>query len=365
LETTLKNVELIIPANENCETLDILHRWCHTTGMPLAFDPEAYALSSSKLESDRLFSMLNVPAPMYWPDCGFPLIAKPSEGSGSEGVHFFENKIQLEKRFPGCLQPKGWVFQEYMEGPSYSLEIVGVPGHYLPLHVTDLEMDTQYDCKRVLAPTQLPDLQVKRFEEISLKIAEAIQLKGLMDVEVILHKGELKVLEIDARFPSQTPTAVFHSTGVNMIELLPPAPRRGEPIKNNTPDGAEVQNSTRQKFFGGDRGAIFQKSPPHIRSVIYEHIKVTTNTIEVCGEHIMAKAGPLHLENDFFGADEAITNYVPGQKEWVATLIITGTDLKEARQKHGRVIAKIRSQFKIENYIDSIPASYKSKEANL
>ena len=39
-------------------------------------------------------------------------------------------------------------------------------------------------------------------------------------MEVILHRGELKVLEIDARLPSQTPTVVFHSTGVNLVEVL-------------------------------------------------------------------------------------------------------------------------------------------------
>ena len=359
LATALKDVELIIPANENSETLDILHRWCHATGISLAFDAQAYAVSSSKLESDRLFAALNVPAPVYWPDCGFPIIAKPSGGSGSEGVQLFENKKQLEKKFPGSLLPKGWVFQEYMEGPSYSLEVVGVPGRYLPLQVTDLEMDAGYDCKRVLAPTQLPALQVKQFEKISLKIAEAIQLKGLMDVEVILHKGELKVLEIDVRFPSQTPTAVFHSTGINMIELLPSAPRRGEPIKNVPNKSVDLKLLIKQKFFGGDRGAILQKSPPHRLNVIYEHIKVTTNTIEVCGEHIMAEAGPLHLENDFLGADEAITNYVPGRTEWVATLIIKGTDLKDAWQKHDMVISNICSRYKLENYIDPNPVRNK------
>jgi pyrrolysine biosynthesis protein PylC len=218
LETVLKGVDLVIPANENSKTLDILHRWCSAKGIPLAFDAEAYALSSSKLESDRLFSRLNVPAPLYWPDCGFPLIAKPSGGSGSKGVQIFDNRRQLEERFPGSLPPDGWVLQEYVEGSSYSLEIVGVPGQYLPLQVTDLEMDAGYDCKRVIAPTELTSRQVGEFEEISVKIAEAIQLRGLMDVEVILHKGELKVLEIDARFPSQTPTAVYHSTGINMIE---------------------------------------------------------------------------------------------------------------------------------------------------
>jgi len=318
METVLKGVDLVIPATENRETLDILDRWCSAKGMPLAFDADAYAISSSKLESDRLFAQIKIPAPVSWPDCGFPLIAKPSGGSGSKGVQIFDNRRQLEERFPGSLPPDGWVLQEYVEGPSYSLEIVGVPVQYLPLQVTDLEMDAGYDCKRVIAPTQLTSRQVGEFEEISVKIAEAIQLRGLMDVEVILHKGELKVLEIDARFPSQTPTAVYHSTGINMIELLPPAAR----------------NLFEKRFLD------FQKL---LVGVVYEHIKVTSGVVEVCGEHIMADAGPLHLEPGFFGAHEAITNYAPGQTEWVATLIITGSTREQALLNRNRVIDNIEA----------------------
>ena len=41
-----------------------------------------------------------------------------------------------------------------------------------------------------------------------------------MDVEAISGPKGLKVIEIDARFPSQTPTVVYHSSGINLIELL-------------------------------------------------------------------------------------------------------------------------------------------------
>jgi pyrrolysine biosynthesis protein PylC len=319
MEVVLKGVDLVIPATENRETLDILHRWCSEKGMPLAFDADAYAISSSKLESDRLFARNKIPAPLSWPDCGFPLIAKPSSGSGSEGVQLFTNPEELKKRFPSSFPPEGWVVQEYLEGPSYSLEVVGVPGHYIPLQITDLEMDAGYDCKRVLAPTKLLTRQRKKFEKISVQIAEAIQLRGLMDVEVILHNGKLKVLEIDARFPSQTPTAVYHSTGINMIQLLPSA--------------------TRNPF-----EKVFLDLPKLLVSVIYEHIRVSARTIEVCGEHVMADAGPLHLEHGFFDADEAITNYAPGRTDWVATLITTGRNLDHAWRNRCRVIHNIEAQ---------------------
>ena len=334
-DPVLKDVELFIPATEEREVLDVLSVGCREVGIPFAFDVGAYAISSSKLESDRLFGRIGVPAPGGWPGCGFPVVAKPSGGSGSEGVRVFHDRVQLEEAFPGSLPPDEWVLQEYMEGPSYSLEVVGVPGEYRVLQVTDLEMDAGYDCKRVTGPSVLAPGQVTEFEKISLQIAEAVQLKGLMDVEVILHNGQLKVLEIDARLPSQTPTVVYHSTGINMLPLL---------------TGCFINKKNKKESID-----LLKKNN---KGVVYEHIKVTPGVLEVCGEHIMAKAGPVRLHTDFYGADEAITNYAPGRPEWVATLIVTGAGRKKAWEKRDRVINNIKTHFKLDMYRDPFPGGF-------
>lgn len=291
----VNNIRLVIPATENQTALDSLEEWGSQSSTPLAFDAAAYAISSSKDKSNRLFARLGIPTPLPWPGCGFPIVAKPSGGSGSQGVSIIHNRAELENRFPGSgeKQPENWVLQEYLDGPSYSLEIVGTPGNYRTLQVTDLEMDAGYDCKRVKAPSDLPLQLVKQFEHLALEIAEAVALKGIMDVEAILNNGQLKVLEIDARLPSQTPTAVYWSTGINMLELLAGC------------------------FIPLSPGSTSQKP----RKIIYEHIDVSPHGIEVCGEHIMADAGPLTLRRTFHGAAEALTNYTPGRDQWVATLI--------------------------------------------
>jgi pyrrolysine biosynthesis protein PylC len=323
LKSIFKHVDLVIPAVENRAALDSLVEWSCSAAVPLAFDMEAYRISSSKLESDRLFARIGVPAPLYWPECGFPVIAKPSRGSGSEKVQLFYNRQQLESRFSHASYPGDWVLQEYVDGPCFSLEVVGYPGHYTAVQVTDLEMDAGYDCKRVLAPTRLPRDLVNQLENISLDIAEAIQLKGLMDVEVILHNGRLKVLEIDARLPSQTPTAVYRSTGINLLELLASV--------FSVPPVSPVAKQKKRK----------ENNVPR-KGVVYEHIRVSNQTVEVCGEHIMVEAGPLYLQADFFGADEALTNYAPGRNCWAATLIIAAADRGEAMEKRDRVIKKIQ-----------------------
>ncbi len=330
--------DLVLPATENPQALRALARWCQENEMPMAFDPGAYAVSSSKSASDALFRRLGIPAPTPWPDCAFPVVAKPDGGSGSKGVEVFPDRHALEARF-GVLPPPGHVLHAYLAGPSYSIEVLGRPGSYSALQVTSLEMDDGYDCKRILAPSSLPSRLAESFGQLAVKLAEDIELTGIMDVEAILHEGQLKVLEIDARFPSQTPMAVYHSTGVNMVELLAGIflPRENDPVRGAP--GHEFDPIHR----GPARGSIL------------EHIRVGRGQLTVCGERIMAGAGPLHLETDFFGADEVLTDYHPQKEEWVATLVVTGSDLADAWDRRESVIGEIRNRCRVTHYRDESP----------
>ncbi|MCP4452459.1 MAG: 3-methylornithine--L-lysine ligase PylC, partial [Planctomycetes bacterium] len=307
----LKQVDLIIPAIENDPVLAILEKWSVGIGIPLAFDREAYAVSSSKMKSNVVFRDLGLSTPDPWPQCGFPMVVKPDGESGSEGVQVIHNQEELVLKFPAEEALDRMVAQAYLEGPLYSIEVMGSPGQYATFQVTELHMDSTHDCKRVLAPSGLDPVRVLEFRRMATAIAEHIQLRGLMDVEVVLHEGQLKVLEIDARVPSQTPTAVFHATGINMVELL------GE-------------------LFLTGKMTVNHAEPA--RTTLYQHIKVAGGHIEVMGEHIMSGASPLKRYQGLFGADEVITNYHPGREEWVATLIFKGKTMEDVlvkkRQTH-------------------------------
>ncbi|MCA1786805.1 MAG: hypothetical protein LC657_12590, partial [Desulfobacteraceae bacterium] len=170
------------------------------------------------------------------------------------------------------------------------------------------------DCKRVTAPTCLDPSHVARLEAMAVTLAKKIQLNGIMDVEVILHKEELKLLEIDARFPSQTPMAVYWSTGINMVELL----------------GRQFLGT----LFSDLAAAVGQKK--QVQWVVVEHIQVSATGMRVAGEHIMAQNGPLVLVPGFFGCTEAITSYAPEKSRWVATMIFCGDSRRnlDARRKN-------------------------------
>lgn len=325
----MENADLIIPALENDSALASLAHIAEMASIPLAFDPAAYSLSASKVKSNRLFSHLTLPTPLSWPACDFPVMVKPDGGSGSTGVRVVRDAEELGRLLPGRDISEKKVIQEFVPGPTYSLEVIGRPGSYATLQVTDLSMDRSYDCKRVCAPSAMAPSLVEEFEKLSIQVASQIRLRGIMDMEVVLSSQGLKILEIDARLPSQTPTVVYWSTGVNMLELL----------KAIFVDGSQLPKAV----------------SPTPRSVLYEHISISPHTLDICGEHIMAHAGPLQLLPEFFGSDEALTNYRPGRQSWQATMIYAADNRKELQFKRNRTLESIRGQFRLSRMIESIP----------
>lgn len=304
-------IDLIFPALEDVQTLELLEKWSNHLQVPIVLDLLAYRVSNSKNVSNTVFEKLKLPLPTSLPNCPFPIVVKPDQASGSEGVVIAHTEQELDlalKGFSGKV-----VIQEYLEGPSFSIEIIGQPGNYITLQVTDLFMDREYDCSGVAAPTLLDSRQENELHNMVLAIASELSLFGIMDLEVILHNNELKILEIDARFPSQTPIVVYFSTGINMVEIL-----------------ADL-------FISG----VVTKKPGKTRHARIDHVRVNKAGVEVCGEHIMAEDGPLRLVAGFFGADEAFTTYTPETIEWVATLVFKADSKGDVDGKRDRCLQKI------------------------
>lgn len=301
----LQKEDLVLPAMENQEVLDLLEKEkdrIQDRCLGMAFDFNAYRVSSSKEKSDRIFHQLGLPAPRYYPEGRFPYIGKPDRGSGSEGVQLFRDKEEIQ-----AFQDKpGWILQEFIEGPSYSIEVTGKPGYYKCHGITQIHMDPVFDCCRVTTPCPLSDEEKVRLEEMALTLAKFMGLKGIMDLEVIHHQGEMKLLEIDARMPSQTPLAVFYSTGENLLM---------EGIRPFLPE------------FPGDS----RIHPP--RYVSYEHYRISPNSLEQLGEHILADAGPLQLEENQFGSNVVLSDYQEGKPQWQGIFINWGESLEELERK--------------------------------
>lgn len=290
----LKEADFVLPALENREVLGVLEQLAEKYDINLVYDSHAYGISSSKKISDEKMALAGLPCPRYYPDGDFPYIVKPSGMSGSVGVTKIDNAEEMNDFL--CRHREGdWIAQEFLEGASYSLEVIGTPGNYCTYHVTELLMDPVYDCKRVLSRPDFPAGLKLQMREETLALAEMVRLHGIMDVEVIDCNGVLKILEIDARIPSQTPIAVYHATGWNMMTEL----------------AAKFGKSPVEPC------ALWEKE----KYVSLEQIRCEGNIVSVWGEHIISEADVLHHCIDFCGADEALTDYAPEKEVWVATLI--------------------------------------------
>ena len=327
-KTLLKKFDLILPATENYQTLvwlDETARQCH---VPLALDLPSYSISSSKVNSNELFVRGGIPIPEPWPDCGFPIIVKPSNLSGSAGVVKVTDSAHLTAVLANLHGEA--VVQEYLDGPSYSLEVLAHQGKSIGFQVTQLEFDSGYDCKRVLAGPNTGNDVAEAFYDLGERIAAALDLSGIMDIEVIDTGEQLKVLEIDARLPSQTPSAVYHSTGVNLVKLL-----AGYWIDGTIPAWPRL---TRAK-----------------RAVIYEHFRFKRGILEVAGEHVIRGAQDLQLYQDMYLANVLISNFERSPEDWVATAIFIRDTEAEVWECRNRAVQQVQLAFKSQTFVDPVP----------
>lgn len=311
----LASCDLLLPALEDDAALAALRNLCERRGLPAAFDFEAYQITKSKRRSDALFQENGVPAPRYYPDCPPPYIFKPSEGSGSAGVLRFAAREALEAHLASLPAGVKYVAQEYIEGPSYSIEVVGAPGDYRTYQITEIHIDRDYDCNRVTCPCGLGGTLEAEFSRIAVKLAELVRLRGIMDVEAILRDGVFYVLEIDARLPSQTPSAIYHSTGVNFLEEL---------------------------------AAVFMKKLPRReaageRYVSFEHIAAKGGALAFPGEHVMGARKPVSVHAGLFGADEAISDYQEGDVAITGTFINSAPTRGELEKKRANMLARLKA----------------------
>ena len=231
----LLGCDAVLPACEDEATLEFLSSFAPGLGVPLLFDFNAYLVTQSKVASNELFARLDVPRPRPWPACGLPAVVKPSVGSGSTGVRLVVSEPGLVlARAALAAQGEQAVVEEYVAGPSLSIEVIALGGEALTLLPTFLEFDAVCDCKRVVAPVEpvapVSAATMAALDHVARRLADGVSLGGVMDVEVMVAAdGTPKVIEIDARLPSQTPAAVFHASGANIVELLVESFAAGRP----------------------------------------------------------------------------------------------------------------------------------------
>jgi pyrrolysine biosynthesis protein PylC len=299
-----KRVEALIPVNENLECIEFLNSIKDKLSCPILFDFAAYMISRDKRKSKEYFASIGVPTPKDTPSEP-PYFVKPPCESSSVGAKIIYDEKDLKDLEPGML------IEEYIEGNVVSLEVVGDGRNFAVIKETMVHIDDTYDCHMV---TPLP--LDPSFRELAYSLAANLSLKGIMDVEAISGPNGLKVIEIDARFPSQTPTVVYHSSGINLIELLLSA------------------------FTGGIEEI---KDLPENRYCIYEHLMLgEKGDLIPIGEQILSRGS--NYGNYY--EEPGIEIFLCKGKNPVFTLVIWGEDRAEAEAKRCIGLSILKNSFK-------------------
>lgn len=254
--------DFMIPVNENEETIAFLESVSGEIKCPLLFDFGAYRVSSDKSDSKKYFKKINIPTPADKPDEP-PYFVKPPSESGSVGARIIHSDDELKS------VPANYLVEEYLEGPVISLEVVGDGKNYTVVKETYIHIDDVWDCFMV---TPLPYDEIYR--KIAFDLAKGLEIKGIMDVEAVSSQKGWKVLEIDARFPSQTPICVYFSSGANLLLLLI------EAFSNPEFKEKGLLNSTNLKY--KDAYCIF------------EHFQKKDGALISGGEHLISAGSDFH-----------------------------------------------------------------------
>ncbi len=324
----LADCDAVIPALEETDALTVLDSMKGEFGGPFLFDLKAYNISSSKQKSNEIMGKYGVPMPRPWPECGFPAIVKPSCQSGSVGVSEVENREQMDAAL-AKVEALGDtpVIQEFVHGKSVSIEVIGNGTSAASYITTEVVLDRNYDCKQVLCqPGILSDEEDTRFGMCAKMTAEDMGLRGLMDMEAIDTPNGFRVLEIDARIPSQTPACILAGTGINLLEELYLALSGKESSAKRQPGASS-----------------------------YEHFHVVGDRIYTTGEKEFSHVRDPQYVCGLFGSDEMITDYAPGKSEWRCTMITSGKDKDDVFWKRKDAIKAIMDECEIDEFIDLSP----------
>ncbi len=248
-------IEIINAENQNGKVKGVIVqlggqtplKLCHdlkAAGIPiLGTDPDAIDLAEDRERFQKLLKKLKLKQPKNGlahseeealdmaEDIGFPLVIRPSYVLGGQGMEIVQNMEELKRYMGRAVKVSGKnpvLLDRYLKG---ALEIdvdalcdgkdVYVSG--IMEHIEEAGVHSG-DSACVLPPHSLPFKKVKELEQQTEKLAKALKVKGLMNVQYALKKNkqtgehDIFILEVNPR-ASRTVPFVAKATGVPVAKI--------------------------------------------------------------------------------------------------------------------------------------------------
>jgi carbamoyl-phosphate synthase large subunit len=205
-----------------------------TGAVTVVSDPAALAIGNDKLRTCQWLRDQGLNYPQFadasdpaaitnlLATCPFPLIGKPRDGRGGEGVFMIRDQRDLE----GCVKRRGYVIEEYL-GDSASEYTVGC------FSDRDGNVRGSIAMWRELLHGTTYRAVVGEFPEVraeAVRIARALRPMGPCNVQMRMSKGKPTCFEVNVRFSGTT--ALRAHFGFNDVEAALRHYVLGEPAKD-------------------------------------------------------------------------------------------------------------------------------------
>lgn len=161
-------------------------------------------------------------------DVDYPIIVKPRDNSGSRGVIYCKDSMDVESAVHEALQftRKGDVLiEEFIEGKEYSVESIHYQDASHVIQITE-KITTAFPYNVELGhiqPAELDSKIKKEVEIVIINIAKALDFKNCAShTEIKINNNGIYVIEASPRLGGDFITSHLTplSTGVNMEDLL-------------------------------------------------------------------------------------------------------------------------------------------------
>ncbi|OUJ18920.1 (3R)-3-methyl-D-ornithine:L-lysine ligase pyrrolysine biosynthesis protein PylC [Methanonatronarchaeum thermophilum] len=300
-----RDFEYIVPATENQETLKLLQKKDSELKPEILFDFNSFFMMSNKKQMyNELEPFVDIPPKQT--ESEPPWICKPTYGSGSQGVRKVNKKQQVETI------GTDYLVQKYIEGKHYSTEAISRDGETFEYVTTVLEFDESYGCCRIICTPKISTEILKEQSEIIKKITNNLNINYLFDIQTV-RNNKTYLIEVNTRFPSQTPIAVYWATGINLLE---------EMIKP-------------------DKGFETYSKKIEVDPVVFEHFKIDDEVTNI-GE-IQLINSQNYRKYSFDHCEELYLGELPDGST-VGTVIFKSKSMEELEQKRSSFYSEIRKE---------------------
>jgi carbamoyl-phosphate synthase large subunit len=155
-------------------------------------------------------------------ELGFPVLVRPSYVLGGRGMEIVYNEGQLAsyvETAPPITPGAPLLVDKYLRGLEVEVDAVYdgtdilIPGIFEHIERAGIHSG---DSISVYPPQTIDAAMQARIVEVTRSIAHELQTRGLINIQFVIHRGELYIIEANPR-ASRTVPIISKATGINLV----------------------------------------------------------------------------------------------------------------------------------------------------